>query len=80
MQTAKEHVTRPLEPDELELIDSAVSCMEHSYMGIQRHLELLHGLKDSSKDYRTQAVNRWRLLPLIPQLGLQVCDFVWFIY
>ena len=45
-------------------------------MGIQRHLEALHGLKDSSKDYRTQAVNRWRLLPLIPQLGLQVCYFV----
>ena len=71
LQTAKEHVTRPLEAEEVAVIAKAMSVLEHNWR-LQRQLEEMHGLKDSTKDYRTQSTNRWRLLPYIHQLNLQV--------
>jgi len=53
------------------IITRAIDCMEKS-LRLQRHLERLHGLRDSSQDYRTEITNRWRLLPCIPHLKLQV--------
>ncbi|KAL0054710.1 hypothetical protein WJX82_001301 [Trebouxia sp. C0006] len=70
LRTAREHVTRPLEPSEVAIITRAMGCMEKS-VRLQRHLERLHGLRDSSQDYRTEITNRWRLLPCIPHLKLQ---------
>ena len=71
MQTAKEHITRPLDPAEVEKVDRAMQALDQQYI-LQRRLEDLHGLPDSSKDSRTVVTNRWRLLTLIPQIGLQV--------
>ncbi len=64
-------MTRPLEPSEVAIITRAMDCMEKS-VRLQRHLERLHSLRDSSQDYRTEITNRWRLLPCIPHLKLQV--------
>ena len=71
LQTAREYVTRPLEPPEVATISRAMQCLERS-LRLQRHLERLHGLKDSSFDARMEVTNRWRLLTCIPHLNLQV--------
>lgn len=71
MQTAKEHITRPLEDEEIVIIDRGMQYLEDNWE-VQRHLEDLHGLQDSSHDPRMQQMNRWRLLPYVPYLGLQV--------
>lgn len=63
-------MTRPLEASEVAVITRAMECMGD--VRLQRHLERLHGLRDSSQDYRTEITNRWRLLPRIPHLKLQV--------
>ena len=70
-QAAKEHITRPLDSAEVQLIDRAMLAFRQDYQK-QRRLEDLHGLPSSRKDCRTVATNQWRLLTLIPQLGLQV--------
>ena len=70
-QTAKEHITRPLEAHEIQLIDRGLQYLEDNWE-VQRQLEDLHGLQDSSHDPRMQHMNRWRLLSYVPHLGLQV--------
>ena len=71
MQAAKEHITRPLEPSEVEKVDRGMQALDQQY-SLQRRLEALHRLPDSSRDSRTVVTNRWRLLTLIPEVGLQV--------
>lgn len=71
MQTAKEYITRPLEAHEIELIDKGLQYLEDNWE-VQRQLEDLHGLQDSSHDPRMQHMNRWRLLSYVPHLRLQV--------
>lgn len=71
MQTAREHITRPLEAEEVAAIDRGVQYLEDNWE-VQRQLEDLHGFQDSSHDSRMQHMNRWRLLPYVPYLGLQV--------
>lgn len=70
-QAAKEHITRPLDPAEVQLIDRAMQALDGDYR-LQRRLEDLHHLPTSRTASRTVITNRWRLLPLLPHLGLQV--------
>ena len=70
-QAAKEHITRPMDCAEVQLIDRAMQAFRQDYRK-QRRLEDLHSLPSSQKDCRTVATNQWRLLTLIPHLGLQV--------
>ena len=70
-QAAKEHITRPLDPAEVQLIDRAMQALDQDYR-LQRRLEDLYALPTSRSDSRTVITNRWRLLPLLPYLGLQV--------
>lgn len=60
-----------MDPAEVRLIDRAMQAFQKDYRK-QRRLEDLHGLPSSRKDSRTVSTNRWRLLPLLPELGLQV--------
>lgn len=55
----------------MQLIDRALQALEQDYR-LQRRLEDLHHLPASTNDSRTVVTNRWRLLPLLPHLGLQV--------
>ena len=56
---------------EVQLIDRAMQALGQDYRK-QRRLEDLYSLPSSRKDCRTVATNQWRLLTLIPHLGLQV--------
>ena len=56
---------------EVQLIDRAMLAFKQDYRK-QRRLEDLYSLPSSRKDCRTVATNQWRLLTLIPHLGLQV--------
>ncbi len=48
-----------------------MQALEDDYR-LQRRLEVLYALPTSRSDCRTVITNRWRLLPLLPQLGMQV--------
>ena len=71
MQTAREWITRTLEPAEVDIIYRALQILEEDYL-LQRRLEALYGLPDSTKDSRMGGTNRWRLLTILPEVGLQV--------
>ena len=76
MQTAKEHITRPLEEEQIAAIKKGLEYLEYNWQ-LQRSLEHKHGLRYSSHDARMQPLNRWRLLPHIPQLRLQVISHLY---